>query len=387
MTTSLMKFSLLLLGLPFICTACAQQKATTYVHPFPTSRDPLKWPFSSHSIWNMPIGDSAIFVHAGLEPVDAEGLSVDEDIIVLTPNAPMMDIYLNNASWTKELNRCVPEDSILYSVPCPDDFVYSYNNWEQLTPNAGLASFMPDGRTIKQTQPFARCEPNLPGTSKFLFPDQDIYGEGMIGAHGGSNLSAIGGTIRLGELMPNSGPIRHALKMNIYAAENVKYDEKNKGFRWPAIKSDGYAAELYGKKRTTPFVDGLLIGSLLALPHWINLDSLNFETEPGRVLAETFQNYGAYLVDDTYRDSWSVMTAWEPEGRWVDAFEKAWGFSFITVKDDSPWARDIEKIYFNLYLIVNNGPNSIGGGGNRHQPLAPEISIVTQFSNNKNKQR
>ncbi len=368
--------SVILIMLVFI-SACDNKKE----NDFPTSRDPLKWPFSSTSIWNMPIGDSAVYVHARLEPVDAEGLSVDEDIIVLTPWAPMMDVYLNHASWTKEHNRCYPEGGILYSVPCPDDFIYSYDNWEQMTPNAGIASLMPDGRTIVQSQPFSRCEPGMPATSKWLFPDQDIYGDGMLGAHGGSGMSALGGAIRLGEAMPGSGPIRHALKINIYAAENILYDSIDKGFRWPAVVADGYAPLLYGKKRTTPFVKGVLMGSLLALPSWMCLDSMNFETEPGRIFAQAFQDYGAYVVDDTYRDSWAIISAWEPEGRWVDQFEEAWGFIFITVDDDSPWARDMEKIYFNLHLVANNGPESVGGGGKPRQPLAPEITPSSKSAN------
>ncbi len=361
--------SVILIMLIFL-SACGITKE----NDFPTSRDLLKWPFSRTSIWNMPIGDSAVYVHALLEPVAAEGLSVDEDMIVLTPRAPMMDVYLNHAAWTKEYNRCYPEGEIIYSIPCPDDFIYSYDNWEQMTPNGGIASLMSDGRTIVQSQPFSRCEAGMPATSKFLFPEQDIYGDGILGAHGGSGMSALGGALRLGEAMPGSGPIRHALKINIYAAENILYDTIDKGYRWPAVIADGYAPLLYGKKRSTPFVKGLLMGSLLALPSWMSLDSLNFETEPGRILAQAFQNYGAYVVDDTYRDSWAIISAWEPGGRWVDQFEEAWGFSFITVDDDSPWSRDMEKIYFNLHLVANNGSKSVGGGGKPRQPLAPEIN-------------
>lgn len=69
-----------------------------------------------------------------------------------------------------------------------------------------------------------------------------------------------------------------------------------------------------------------------------------------------------------------IISDYEPEGRWVDQFEEAWGLSFITVDDDSPWSRDMEKIYFNLHLVANNGPQSAGGGGKPRQPLAPEIN-------------
>ena len=50
-------------------------------------RDPLKQPFSSGSIWNMPIGENAVFVHAELEKAMAAGMTIDEDIIVIMVTA------------------------------------------------------------------------------------------------------------------------------------------------------------------------------------------------------------------------------------------------------------------------------------------------------------
>ena len=102
---------------------------------------------------------------------------------------------------------------------------------------------MYDGRTIKQTQPFSRCTVGGDATSEYLFTDQDIYGEGIAGAHGASGMSAIGGTIRLGELIPG-GVIRHALKINLYCNINVALNmDGTPGYRWPAVSADGYAAD------------------------------------------------------------------------------------------------------------------------------------------------
>lgn len=352
---------------------------TCYVYSpeyYTQTRDPIKWPFSQNSIWNMPIGDSAVYVRANLEPAETAGLTIDEDIICLDSSAPMTEIYQNFAGWNASKSRCDAEGKLLYSIPFPDSLVYSMDTWDGRTPNAGLVSLMPDGVTIKQSQPFARCYAGMPGTSLYLFDDENIYGEGIYGAHGGSGLSALGGTIRIGELMPGSGPIRHVIKMNIYAAENILYDSLKKGFTWPALKADGYAAEVYGTKRTTPFVKEVLMGSLLALPPWIDLDSLVFETEPGRRLAKVFQDYGAYIVDDTYWDAWAIETEWGPNGKWSDEFKNAYGFSFETGGKQNAWSRDIEKIYSNLHVVVNNGPNSIGGGGNPSRPLAPPFKVT-----------
>ena len=74
------------LGLIFITPVSGQEK-----------RDPLKQPFSSKSIWNMPIGENAVFVHAQLEKAIAAGMTIDEDIIVMRPDAPLTEIFTNYA--------------------------------------------------------------------------------------------------------------------------------------------------------------------------------------------------------------------------------------------------------------------------------------------------
>jgi len=154
-----------------------------------------------------------------IQKATARGMTVDGDLIVLTPDAPMLEIYRNAAGWNRNRSRCKIDGPVLFRAPVPPDFIVSPDTWDGLTPNSGLAGLMPDGRTIQQTQPFARCKPDH-GTSRFLFDDQDLYGMGYYGAHGGSGLSCIGGTLRVGELVPDAGPIRHALKVNIYAARN-----------------------------------------------------------------------------------------------------------------------------------------------------------------------
>ena len=320
----------------------------------------------------MPIGKDAHYIKADLEPV-SEGMTVDEDLIFLTPDAPVMDVYINNAEWSGR-DRCPIEGGLLYSVPCPEDFVYGPDTWDGIMPNAGIASLLQDRRTIVQSQPFARCTAGQSGTSKYRYPDQDIYGQGIGGAHGGSGLSAIGGAIRSGELLPGAGPIKHALKINIYAAENIRYEEVNKGHRWPAPQADGYASWEYGTKRTKPFVDGVLMGALMALPSWMDLDNMGFETEPGRRVADAFQQYGAYIVDDTSWDTWALITSWEADGRVINEFYDAWGYTFETRYSDNGWARDIARIFENLHVVDNNSEESVGGGGEPLVPLAPEIS-------------
>ena len=336
-------------------------------------RNPLKQPFSSTSIWNMPIGTDAVYVPADLEKAMTMGMTIDEDIIVMTPGAPQTQIYTNNAGWDREKDRCIKEGPLLFSVPIPNNFTVSPENWDGLTPNSGLAVLMPDGRTIKQTQPFARCNAGKSGTSKYLFENNDIYGDGYYGAHGGSGLSAIGGALRVGELVSEDKPIRHVLKINVFGKKNLYYDETTKGYRWPAKSADAYAANNYGTTRTKPVNKECRMGALLALPPSIDLDALNFETKPARLLAQAFQDYGAYIVDDTAWDVYAIVTEWGPEGRVTDEFEKKWDFPMTIKEKNTPWGRDMDKIFLNLHIVVNNSPKSIGGGGKPRVPLAPPL--------------
>jgi len=336
-----------------------------------TTRDPLKWPFSQTSIWNMPIGSDAKYVHAHIERAMGAGMTIDEDYIVMLSDAPLMDIAQNFSGWDKTKDRCPVQGKVLFSAPIPQSFIVSPETWDGITPNAGLAVLMPDKRTIKHTQPFAHCTAGQPGTSQYMFEDMDIYGDGMFGSHGGSGLSALGGTLRLGELTPTSGPIRHAMKVNIYAKKNIYYDSETKGFRWPAKRADGYAKGNYYKDRTSEIVKACRMGALLALPSTMNLDSLGFETPPARILAKAFQNYGAYLVDDTAWDVYAILTEWSPEGRFDNDFKKNWGFSMKAKDKNNPWARDMDRIFMNLHVVDNNTASTKGGGGKPNVPLAP----------------
>jgi len=354
----------------FSINICAQEYST------PTTRNPLKWPFSSTSIWNMPIGSNAVYVNAYIEQSSVRGMTIDEDIIVLRPESPLMNIYYSDAAWDKTKDRCTATGGLMLSLPVPQDFIVSKLTWIENTPNACSAVLMPDKRTIKQHQPFAHCTEGGSGTTGYLFTDQDLYGDGYYGAHGGSKLSAIGGTLRVGELTPTSGPIRHVLKINLNATNNLYYDESTKGYRWPALRADAAAPTVYYQTRKNPIVPACRMGALLALPAWMNLDSLEFETEPAKILAKAFQDYGAYVVDNAAINVYGIETEWGPDGRFRDEFLKNWGFSINPSLKSNPWSRDMDRIFMNLYVVDNNSSTSIGGGGTPRAPLAPTEFVI-----------
>jgi hypothetical protein len=341
-----------------------------------STRDPLKWPFAATSIWNRPVGSGAVYVPAGFTQFIMDGITADEDILILTPNAPLTEVYYNGAGWSQNKSRCEKEGQLMATLPIPADFVIPQ---EGGTPNYSAAILMPDGRTIQQNQPLQRCKAGGYATTFVNYPSVDLCGDGILGAHGGSGLSSIGGTLRLGELVPG-GVIRHALKLNMFANFAYYYGPDRPGFRWPAGQADNYAADPtnplhYGGKNKA-----VVQGSLLALKPDFQLEQLR--SEPARILARALQAYGGYVVDDAAWPVLAIATERSPDGRVVDEFEKTWGFPFeksgiVYCLTDSPectWAKDMQKIFTSLNVIDNNGPQLPSGGGQPLAPLAPEIS-------------
>lgn len=336
--------------------------STSVEEPVEDLRNPILWPFSSTSIWNQPIGDSAEYVPANLEPAK---LTADTDhFFVLRPDDTQQDLFRiggwrNRSSGTRDRG---------IDLPLPDALIIPDTN-EQETPNNSVAFLMPDGDTLIQLNATAR--PEIGGSIygvKYPFPpyeDETLTGEGSLGGHGGSGLSSIGGTLRIGELVGDD-PIRHVLKMNVWAQKYLSYTQGfngGLGYRWPAIKADSYAdATEYGGT-----VPELVMGSLLALPPDVTPESLGLQTKPAQKLFEAFQNYGAYIADDTAREVYAL----EVESGALQEFEYAYGYSFRD--EDSPFHDDMMAIFSALSVVNNNGPGAIGGGGTPRVDLAPPI--------------
>lgn len=346
---------------------------STAYSQFPASRVATEWPFAQNSIWNIPIGSAATYVPAGIGAPGAWAFTVDEDILVLTPEAPRQDVLKHDAGWSDQL-RCEsiiePKEVLISNVPIPTTFTTDpgYNG---LRPNHSAALLRADGRTLVQTQPFHVCGTGGTAVSQFRPPDDDLYtGDGIRGAHGGSGMSSIGGTLRLGELVP-SGVIRHALKINLYAKKYLAFNlDETPGYRWPAIRADGYAnADTYGG-----LVPALEMGALLALHPDFDLEQL--QTGPGRILAQALINYGGYVVDDTAWDVFAVATEWSPAGRVIDEFKEVWGYDMETNNKEHPWAQDMALVFTALQVVDNNSQDNIGGGGTPRQPLAPPFDLT-----------
>lgn len=309
------------------------------------TRDPIKQPFSSDSIWNLPIGTTASYVPARIQPSTAwGGMQVDNDILILTPTAPVSPVSLNTDGWGPG-NRCTAQGGVLFSAPIPSGFVVPGSHSgsaDGVTPNYAAAVLGADGHTLYQGQPFARCTPGGAATMWWFQKTEDLFGLGTSGAHGGSMLSSIGGTVRLGELVPG-GAIRHAVKVNL---DGSNLYPGLGGYRWPATRADWCRATCY--TGTNP---ALLMGTLLALQLDFNFTLL--ETEPGRMLAHAFQDYGGYVVDNAGWPVYGLSVEFSPSGRVVDQFRTAWGFDMNPPNKATPWARDLDRMYTALAAVDN----------------------------------
>jgi hypothetical protein len=336
--------------------------------PTPVARDVRTWPFSSASIWNTPIGGKAEYVPSGLQADPYWGSFDQEIIVVMTPDAPLTDVFENLKDWSDPSvgARCLKEGKLITRLPIPSDWTYPH---EGKLPDGVAAIMLPDRRSLYQTQPFHRCVAGGYATSHYGYDQVDIYGDGRLGAHGGSGLSSLGGTIRMGELVPG-GAIRHAMKVSVNNKLYLAYnDDGSRGFRWPARKSDGESASNYQGK-----VPAFEMGALLALRP--DFDVLQLRTEPARIIATAFKNYGAYVVDETGGQMVILNLERGTAGRVEDEFKSKWGYDFKQAKnlrDGNAFGEDLAKLWPALQVVNNNTASNIGGGGTPRVDRAPEL--------------
>ena len=203
-----------------------------------------------------------------------------------------------------------------------------------------------------------------------------VFGDGANGAHGGSFLSSIGGTIRGGEL--TAGVIRHALKLEVYGHDyywNGVFGPPC--YTWPALACDGYgnSSGWNGYRGLLPDVRP---GALLAVPSALAGPlAARLATAPARTILTALVTYGGYLVDDTAGDSAAICA--EPAA--IAELQSAFNISINITRpalEKSPgpsgaFFADVVAIFQSLHAVTNNAPGRVGGGGVPLAPPAPPI--------------
>lgn len=190
----------------------------------------------------------------------------------------------------------------------------------------------------------------------------------------------------MGELLPENGPIPHALKLELQhqwyyglrplAPHSDCYNGGRRQYVWPATGSDGGTEKapggLYGG--TNPHVAP---GSLLAIPADL-AGSVNVTTVVGKKIKEALTNYGGYLVDDTGAGN-SVAACMDAAVN--DEMRHVFGYAMTYPEGVSPAASDpgrelysdLLNIFRSLHSVTNNAPGSVGGGGKPRVPHKPPI--------------
>jgi hypothetical protein len=109
----------------------------------------------------------------------------EEEILILTPAAPLVSIMENTAGWDRTKSRCgtITSRVLETNVPVPVSFSTD-PGYDGLTPNMSTAMFLANGHTIIQNQPFHRCAAGGAATSQYTFPRVDLYGEAIAGSPG-----------------------------------------------------------------------------------------------------------------------------------------------------------------------------------------------------------
>ena len=320
------------------------------------------------------------FIPAGGPP--DHGVHADQDILLRAalddPVTPFKD-----RAW-RGGGECVEAGEVKGSLPFPADWTGECED-----NNNAFALLLGDNETLLQSQPLYRAAPGAPIMAQWPPSHPEYAGfmagwnmsilsaDGAAGGHGGSFLSSIGGTLRVGEL--SAGLIPHALKLELYGHDF--YWSGLRGppdcYTWPAIACDGYgnSSGWNGYNGLLPWVRP---GALVAVPSSLaGALAARMVTPPARTILQALVSYGAYLVDDTAGDSLAICA--EPAA--IVELRESWNISINITQSalpSSPGAtgdffRDIVLIAQNLHAVSNNAPGAVGGGGVPLQPPAPPI--------------
>lgn len=337
------------------------------------ARDRFRHPFVATSFWNMPVGDAARYRPLALT-APSYGYGVDVAYLQFAPTAPLRQLKDRDYWWPWRDGERVVGAETGVSVRVPDTWIVPPPPKSEL-PNRASAALQADG-LVREFQYTVRPKA---GSDISMYEEPrgtiDLAGDGtmasgVLGGHGGSGMTGVGGTIRVGELT-GSEPIRHALALTMNMRKWGVQDGSGirAGYRWPATAADrdyadrGFASG-YGTITTNGGGGraGVGMGSLLAIPGDVDLDALQFETPQGAKLAWTHQNHGAYVVDNSEDDGDHDIQLLNVEAGVVDEFPQ------LETSPDTPFGRDLTKIFTRLALIENNEPSAIGAAGNRGSP-------------------
>ncbi|MEW6302215.1 MAG: hypothetical protein AB1705_02015 [Verrucomicrobiota bacterium] len=314
--------------------------------PVTTPRDPAVWPFAANSPWNTPIGSGAQF--GAIQP---GGLDVSTGILlkdsrylhptfVARPSDPLRRVLSGPFAMPFATLR-VPEAALL-----------------DASRPMNVLLVAEDGFTLYEVSGAHREGEDLRGWNVVR---TDLRGSGIppeLASANGTGLSPLCGSLRGGEL--TSG-IRRVLGA-VVPVDAVSARAGGDAHVWPAAWTPDNPEFRARFART----GNVHYGTLLAIPPEVDIAQIGVGTSgPAFEIARALQDYGVY-VKDSFDPTW--MGDWQRLG----------SPNLIFCVDVDPF-RDLpadlhEKLKLvskHLKVVVNNGPNSIGGGGTPRRPPAP----------------
>ncbi|KAF0178520.1 MAG: hypothetical protein FD161_1825 [Limisphaerales bacterium] len=288
-------------------------------------RNPLHWPFASDSVWNRPLGSGARF-----EPVSARPFTADGPLLNPTrsrrphladPAGPLRGVW-ENGRWRGDI---------------------------RLTDVNSLPRVRTEPVVI--LQPARRHALELLGIQirsdgdidAAVVETLDLAGSGLGRSQPGlrpHGFSSLGGLLRYGE--PHNG-VRHVL------SARVSTDRLRSG-AWPTWPGLGNPVPPGFGSATS----NLRIGTLLALPPEVDVAALGLGTSgPAFELARALQDFGVYVTGIGPEPFLVLLGEERPGAEWEQAA--------------------FNRIVPLLQVVVNNMPETPGGGGTPRRAPAPEL--------------
>lgn len=311
--------------------------STTTTNPRPTTtaaaptRDAAQWPFAATSPWNMPLGSNARY---------EDGSAACSSSLVLsdataTINAEQWSIGISQATSTDPPVAISRSGVPQITTPVPVGAAPAQPP-ASAGGDANLDIISPDHHFVDELWQARRVNGGWNATAYWR---NDLTGSGVgdggVRAYGGSSL---GGLMRTAELAAHKIPHALALALTL--------DQLKRGFVWPAAAEDSTdAAQSY--RGDVP------IGTLVAIPPSVDLGTLHLTPE-GLAIATALQDYGAYVVDASSTDALYAEPSAEP----LIASAR----------------HEMERVLGSLRCVPNNGPTTVGGGGEPRAPLAPAFA-------------
>ena len=287
------------------------------------ARNPYRWPFSSTSIWNRPLGSGAQFAPVPGKSFLAAGPLADairsRRPLMGAPGDPLRRIFVNGAARADVRLA----DANLPGTGLGDSVVLLQHARRYAMELHGV-TVRPDG-DLEATDA-ERVLLNGPGVMPRAIPALPF------------GLSNLGGLLRAGELETG---IRHALSARVSRDRLAGRDFVKPLTIWPAA----------GNAAAATSEPGLCVGTLLAIPPDVDLRALLGENGPAYELARAMQDYGIYITGVT--DAPFVLLA---DQRGIPAADQ--------------WLTQLVPL---LQVVTNNSPENPAGGGMPRRESAPEL--------------